>query len=191
MPDRPLTAPELAAMFEATDNAELARQERALKAEPTDRLAEIEHRAAKAVPLTEVERLRSALTASRAAAGHNQQVLGGWEECQPCQDANDQCDKSLICDEAKQWWAEIDAAWYSQPTDDAAITQELRTQLATAERQLTELDATLRRKHDGLSAGATRMALALTEIASITADSDMPDATRRLIRKQLNTGVIA
>ena len=48
MPDRPLTAPELAATFEAIDNAELARQERALKAEPTDRLAEIQDRAAKA-----------------------------------------------------------------------------------------------------------------------------------------------
>jgi hypothetical protein len=48
MPDRPLTAPELAAMFEATDNAELARQERAMKAENTDRLAEILARADKA-----------------------------------------------------------------------------------------------------------------------------------------------
>ena len=44
MPDRPLTAPELASMFEATDNAELARQERAMKAENTDRLAEIQAR---------------------------------------------------------------------------------------------------------------------------------------------------
>jgi hypothetical protein len=48
MPDRPLTAPELAAMFEATDNAELARQERAMKAEPADRLAEIQARANRA-----------------------------------------------------------------------------------------------------------------------------------------------
>lgn len=109
----------------------------------TDRLPEIQACAAKAVPLTEVERLRSALTASRAAFGHNQQVLGGWEECQPCQDANDQCDKSLICDDAKQWWAEIDAAWYSRPTDDAAITQELRTQLTLAEKHVKQLDDAL------------------------------------------------
>lgn len=38
MPDRPLTAPELAATFEAIDNAELARQERALKTEPVAEL---------------------------------------------------------------------------------------------------------------------------------------------------------
>lgn len=96
-----------------------------------------------AVPLTEVEMLRVGLNACLAAARHNHLVLGGWEECQPCQDANDQCDKSLICTEAKQWWARIDAASHSRPTDAAAITQELRAQLATRERQLQRLDGEL------------------------------------------------
>lgn len=114
----------------------------------TDRLAETQARTAKAVPLTEVEQLRAGLNACLAVARHEHLVLGGWEECQPCQDANDQCDKSLICDEAKQQWAQVNAASHSRPTDDAAITQELRTQLAIRTRQLERLDGELVRLRD-------------------------------------------
>jgi hypothetical protein len=57
VPDRPLTTPELTAMFEATDNAELARQERALKAE---RLPE----------LTPTQRAIAAMRQQRAVLGY-------------------------------------------------------------------------------------------------------------------------
>lgn len=55
--------------------------------------------------------LRDALSANHDLLHHTQHVLGGWIECEGCEAANDQCDSSLCCDEAKAWRREIDAAW--------------------------------------------------------------------------------
>ncbi|MFI2349758.1 hypothetical protein ACH492_22425 [Streptomyces sp. NPDC019443] len=61
MPDRQPTATELTAMFEATDNAELARQERALRAEATTTAA---------ADLTPTQQAIAAMRAQRAALGY-------------------------------------------------------------------------------------------------------------------------
>lgn len=97
------------------------------------------------IQLTETELLRRALTASREMTSHMHQVFGGWEECEPCEKANDECDSSFSCAKYKQWQKQIEAAFYSQPSTDAAVVAELRLQLATAERQARELAAEVER----------------------------------------------
>lgn len=116
------------------------------------------------IQLTETELLRRALTASREMTSHMHQVFGGWEECEPCSKANDECDGSFSCDEYKQWQKQIEAAFYVQPSTDAAVVAELRIQLSTAERQTVELAAEVERLRKenadyertlGLNEGAT------------------------------------
>lgn len=65
--------------------------------------------------LTESQKLAKsraeAVDASKHLFNHVQQVLGGWAECKGCESANNQCDGSLACDEAKDWSRLVDAAW--------------------------------------------------------------------------------
>lgn len=51
----------------------------------------------------EIKLLREALHASEQMASHMHQVFGGWEECPPCEKANDECDGDFACDAYKGW----------------------------------------------------------------------------------------
>jgi hypothetical protein len=93
--------------------------------------------------LTETELLRRALIASREMTSHMHQVFGGWDECKPCEKANDECDGSFSCAKYKQWKKQIEAGLFARPSGAEAVVQELRLQLATAERQASELGSEL------------------------------------------------
>jgi len=147
MPDRPLTAPELAATFEAIDNAELARQERAMKAEPTDRLAEIQDRADKATdgPWF-VEAHQPTLTRRVVSDDHTLDASLGY-----LGNSN-----------------QADAAFIAAARDDVPwLVTELRaarTQLAIREEQVAEIDQRY---------GAVHEARALWRTGDIDADEAM------------------
>lgn len=54
--------------------------------------------------------LWKALNASQELLRHTQQALGGWDECEGCQAANDECNHARCCDEAKAWTRQINDA---------------------------------------------------------------------------------
>ncbi|MFG2412342.1 hypothetical protein [Streptomyces goshikiensis] len=95
----------------------------------------------------EIKLLRDALHASHEQGSHMHQVFGGWEECPPCEKANDECDGTLACDAYKGWQKETEAGYRSRAEMavdrlNAELT-ELRTKLEIAERQNRELDRAL------------------------------------------------
>ncbi|MFD6551285.1 hypothetical protein [Streptomyces sp. NPDC058398] len=55
--------------------------------------------------------LWDALHASHEELGHQQQVLGGWEDCAGCQAANDEGDGSFCCDASKARQRIVRDAW--------------------------------------------------------------------------------
>ncbi|NJQ04242.1 hypothetical protein [Streptomyces lonarensis] len=55
--------------------------------------------------------LRDALSANLNLQNHHLALVGGWESCGPCEKAAAECDQSAICEQAKRWQAEVDAAW--------------------------------------------------------------------------------
>jgi hypothetical protein len=55
--------------------------------------------------------LWNALQASNDETRHMHHVLGGWEDCDGCQAANDQCDSSLCCDASKERQRIVRNAW--------------------------------------------------------------------------------
>lgn len=73
------------------------------------------HAAILAMPQEEAQRaailLWDALSASHEEARHQQQVLGGWEDCPGCQAANDELNGNLTCDASKQRRRIVNGAW--------------------------------------------------------------------------------
>lgn len=55
--------------------------------------------------------LRDALSANLDIQHHLIAVMGGWEECEGCTNAAEQCESALCCDQMKAWQADVDAAW--------------------------------------------------------------------------------
>lgn len=73
------------------------------------------HAAILAMPQEEAQRaailLWDALSASHEETRHQQQVLGGWEDCPGCQAANDELNGNLACDASKQRRRIVNGAW--------------------------------------------------------------------------------
>lgn len=73
------------------------------------------HAAILAMPLEQLQqaaiRLWEALSDSHHEGMHQQQVLGGWEECAGCQAANDELNGDLTCDASKQRRRTVNDAW--------------------------------------------------------------------------------
>jgi len=54
--------------------------------------------------------LRAGLNATRDLLDHQLGVLGGWVDCPPCTAASEQCDGSLVCEQARDLRASSDRA---------------------------------------------------------------------------------
>ncbi|MFJ8016184.1 hypothetical protein [Streptomyces sp. NPDC096339] len=91
----------------------------------------------------EIEILRTALAASHQQTAHMHQVFGGWEECAPCEKANDECDGDLACDKHSAWQKQVEAGHRSRA--EVAVDRlraellEATTKLEIAERRNTDL----------------------------------------------------
>ncbi|HEV2929940.1 MAG TPA: hypothetical protein VGW74_14705, partial [Propionibacteriaceae bacterium] len=66
--------------------------------------------AAPTTPREVAEQLRWAMIGQHQAAGHRLSVFAFGEECKPCQRAADECDGDLVCEPARKWQAEYEAA---------------------------------------------------------------------------------
>lgn len=55
--------------------------------------------------------LWDALCAAHEEGRHQQQVLGGWDECAGCQAANDELNGNLTCDASKRRRRTVNDAW--------------------------------------------------------------------------------
>ncbi|MEV6580197.1 hypothetical protein AB0M92_18765 [Streptomyces sp. NPDC051582] len=62
----------------------------------------------------QIKLLRNGLNAAHEMSGHVHQAFGGWEECAPCEKANDECDNSFACDSYKRWQREYMAGLTSR-----------------------------------------------------------------------------
>lgn len=71
--------------------------------------------AIRAMPLEQAQQtailLWNALYASNQETRHMHRVLAGWEDCEGCQAANDQCDGALCCEESKERQRIVRNAW--------------------------------------------------------------------------------
>ncbi|WP_405941568.1 hypothetical protein [Streptomyces sp. NBC_00207] len=91
----------------------------------------------------EITLLRDAIHASHEQGSHLHHVFSGWEECAPCEKANEEGDGTFACDAYKAWQKEAEAGHRSRA--EVAVDQlvaalaETRTQLEIAERQNGEL----------------------------------------------------
>lgn len=92
---------------------------------------------------TAVRLLRNAFHASREQGSHMQQAFGGWDECKPCEKANDECDGTFACDAYKAWQKAMEAGDRSRA--ELAVDQliaeltEAQAKLEIAERRNEEL----------------------------------------------------
>ena len=104
---------------------------------------------------TAVKQLRDALHASREQGSHIQQAFGGWDECKPCEKANDECDGAFACDAYKAWEKAKETGDRSRA--ELAVEQliaeltEARTKLEIAERQARDLDIKLAERDEQIA----------------------------------------
>lgn len=95
----------------------------------------------------EIKLLRDALHASHEQGSHMHQVFGGWDECAPCEEANDEADGTFACDAYKAWQKMAEAG--SRSRAEMAVDQllaalvEARAQLDIRTRQVVDLDERL------------------------------------------------
>ncbi|WP_327738400.1 hypothetical protein OG749_36060 [Streptomyces nojiriensis] len=100
------------------------------------------------VPLdtaVEIKLLRDTIHALHQQRDHVHQVFGGWDECAPCEKANEEADSTFACDAYKVWqrtfMAGITARAELAVGQLLAALAETQTQLANAERRVDELAA--------------------------------------------------
>lgn len=114
----------------------------------------------------EITLLRDAIHASHEQGSHLHHVFSGWEECAPCEKANEEGDGTFACDAYKAWQKETEAGHRSRAevaVDQlvAALTDSL-AKLEIAERQARDLDAQLAERDEQI-AGLLADEISLTD----------------------------
>jgi hypothetical protein len=85
--------------------------------------------------------MREALNATREQRDHMHKVFGGWDECAPCEKANDECDGTFACDAYRAWQKKAEVGSRVETAIDQllAALADTRTKLKIAERRNGEL----------------------------------------------------